>query len=129
MSSTYTDIPIEKITHIITITNNKYIDMSSTKDSMELTNILGQNYFQFYNKVYKQKEGLAIGAPTTAVLSEIDLQYIQHICICKILQNNHISSYYRYVDDIVIVQNTIKRNVTPYTTCIIFTTNYNSQWN
>jgi hypothetical protein len=69
----YTNMPIDKTTHITTITNSKYIDTSTTKKITELTNILGQNYFQFYKKVYKQKGGFTIGALTPAVLSEVDL--------------------------------------------------------
>ena len=33
--------------------------------------ILSQNYFQFNNDYYRQEEGLAMGAPSSAILAEI----------------------------------------------------------
>ena len=40
--------------------------------------ITEQNYFQFQNTLYIQ-EGLAMGAPTASVFSEIYLQHIENI--------------------------------------------------
>jgi hypothetical protein len=33
--------------------------------------ILNQNYFQHEDRIFLQKEGLAMGAPTSSILSEI----------------------------------------------------------
>jgi predicted cupin superfamily sugar epimerase len=70
-----------------------------------------QIYFQFNNKHYKQKEGLAMGAPTSAILSEIYLQYIEHTYIYHTLQKHNITSYHRYVDDILITYYSTKTNI------------------
>jgi hypothetical protein len=51
--------------------------------------ILEQNYFQFNDLFYKQTNGSAMGAPTSALFSEIYLQYIEHNKICNLLQENH----------------------------------------
>jgi hypothetical protein len=40
--------------------------------------ILQQNYFHFDNWYYKQNTGLAMGAPTSAILAETFLQYLEH---------------------------------------------------
>jgi hypothetical protein len=39
--------------------------------------ILEQNYIQFNNHFYKQHDGLAMGAPTTAIFAEIFLQFLE----------------------------------------------------
>jgi hypothetical protein len=67
--------------------NNNNINEDVKTEIENLINIIiEQNYFQFNNKYYKQKEGLAMGAPTSAILSETYLQYIENTCIYKILQ-------------------------------------------
>jgi hypothetical protein len=40
--------------------------------------MMEQNYFQFNEEYYKQTEGLAMGAPTSAILAEVYIQYIEH---------------------------------------------------
>jgi hypothetical protein len=42
--------------------------------------------------------------PTSAILVEIFVQYLEHNHIINILQNCHIIDYYRYVYDILIIQ-------------------------
>jgi hypothetical protein len=65
-----------------------------------------QNYFQFNDNVYTQTKGLAMGAPTSSVLSEIYLQFIEYTTIFNILTQQKIISYYRYVDDTLLVYDT-----------------------
>jgi hypothetical protein len=67
--------------------------------------IIGQNYFEFQNRCYIQNKGLSMGAPISAILSEIYLQNLECTKIIKILTDNNILSYFRYVDDILIVYN------------------------
>jgi hypothetical protein len=56
-------------------------------------------------------EGLAMGAPTSAILSEIYLQYIEHTYIYHTLQKPNITNYHRYVDDILITYDSTKTNI------------------
>jgi hypothetical protein len=67
--------------------------------------ILNQNYMQHLDHQYKQNDRLAMGAPTSAILAEIFLQYFEHNRIINILQKHHIIDYHRYVDDILIIYN------------------------
>jgi hypothetical protein len=46
--------------------------------SLILDIILEQNYLQFNNQYFKQCEGLTMGAPTSATLAEISLQFLEH---------------------------------------------------
>jgi hypothetical protein len=73
--------------------------------------ILNQNYFQHEDCIFLQKEGLAMGAPTSSILSEIFLQFLEHNKICKILIENKIVAYFRYVDDILIIYDNHKTNI------------------
>jgi hypothetical protein len=47
-----------------------------------------------------------MGAPTSAILAEIYIQYLEHNIIASILQKYKIVNYFRYVDDILIIYNT-----------------------
>jgi hypothetical protein len=69
-----------------------------------------QNYFQFDQKYYKQMEGLAMGAPTSAMLAETFIEHMEHKYIYPILNTQQIIAYYRYVD-ILIIYNKKKTNI------------------
>jgi hypothetical protein len=73
--------------------------------------IIKQNYFSHEEHFWQQKEGLAMGAPFSALLSEIFLQFIEENYILNILTNNNILGYYRYVDDILIIYDHISTNI------------------
>ena len=64
--------------------------------------IISQNYFQFQDTIYLQKEGLAMGAPTSSILSEIYVQHMENTTIPKLLEKHNIKGYFRY-DDILLV--------------------------
>ena len=113
ISNMYTNIPTTKLPSLITeICNN----LNTPKPvRLELTKlakmVLQQNYFSFQKDIYKQTTGLAMGAPTSAILSEIYLQYIEHTLIINILSSNNILGYFRYVDDILIVNDSESTNI------------------
>jgi hypothetical protein len=46
---------------------------------------------------------LAIGAPSSVVLSEVYLQHLEHTEIIKIITQHNILGYFRYVDDSLMV--------------------------
>jgi hypothetical protein len=57
------------------------------------------------SKFYIQSEGLAMGAPSSAILSETYLQYTEHNHTVGLLRTHKIISYHRNVDAILIVYN------------------------
>jgi hypothetical protein len=59
---------------------------------------------------YEQTEGLAMGAPISAILAEIFIQYMEHEYIYPILRTREIMAYYRYVD-ILIIYDKHKTNI------------------
>jgi nucleoside-specific outer membrane channel protein Tsx len=52
-----------------------------------------------------------MGAPTSAILAEIFMQYHEHNHIVNILQKHDIIDYYRYVDDVLTVYNEDNTNI------------------
>jgi hypothetical protein len=112
----YTNIP--KLEVIDIITNIKENGPKITKTTQEeITNILKsiieQNCFQVNEQYYAQTEGLAMGAPTSAILAEV-LVYIQHMehkQLYPILTRHQIMGYFRYVDDILVIYNQNKTNI------------------
>jgi hypothetical protein len=109
----YTNIPRKDIINIINniLDNNVEIQSNIRKDIIYiLKTMMEQNYFQFDQKYYKQMEGLAMGAPTSAILAETFIQHMEHKYTYPIL-NTQIFAYYRYVDDILIIYNKKKTNI------------------
>jgi hypothetical protein len=109
----YTNIPTHDLTTIISeICQNNQIDTNIREDIIKLTKtIANQNYFQFRNENYVQTEGLTMGAPTSAILSEIYMQFLENNVIYNILKTHNIKGYFQYVDDILIIYNTIESNI------------------
>jgi hypothetical protein len=100
----YSNIPTDELNQIIrSMCLEQGLDRKLTDEILYITRtVLGQNYFQFLDSFYIQKTVLAMGAPTSSILSEIYLQYIEHTKIFEILIHHNILGYFRYVDDILI---------------------------
>jgi len=103
----YSNVPTYELTNIIKFMRSlQNLNDKLTEELISLTHtIINQNYFEFHNKFYVQNTGLAMGAPTSSVLSEIYLQFMEHNKLYTVLLQNNILGYFRYVDDILIVYN------------------------
>lgn len=101
----YTNIPIKEtidiIKHILSINGDSENVIKQISKLLE--NILKQNYFKFNNKIYQQKEGLAMGSPLSGILSETFLQHIEQEYIKNIINKYNIKFYTRFVDDILVI--------------------------
>jgi hypothetical protein len=91
----YTNIPRNSLINIVkNILQHNYEIEEKTKVIIIhiLKSILDQNYSQFDLGYYKQNDGLAMGAPTSAILAETYIQNIEHAQIYHILktENNSI---------------------------------------
>jgi hypothetical protein len=113
ISDMYTNIPTEDVTNIISnLCEAHNLDKTLTKDMSTFTRlIITQNYFWLKGNTYVQKKGLAMGAPTSSIFSEIYLQYMGNTLIYDVLQKTRIEGYFRYVDDILIVYNVNLTNI------------------
>jgi len=85
---------------------NNGLESALKQEILRLTDlVVTQNYYKFQNKTYIQKSGLAMGAPSSSILSEIYLQFMENTKIFEILRNSKIEGYYKYVEDILIIYN------------------------
>jgi hypothetical protein len=109
----YTNIPTGDLIDIIDMAcQNNYIDKNLKQNIVKVSKtIIDQNYFHFQDKVYIQSEGLAMGAPTSSIFSELYLQYLENSTIYNLLIKYSIIGYFRYVDDILIVYNESTTNI------------------
>jgi len=109
----YPNIPTNEIIPIIEyISRNYQLDSNTIHDLTTITNtVLEQNYFVFQNTSYSQTSGLAMGAPSSAVLLEMFLQYLEHTKIIDILIQHNIIGYFRFVDDILVIYDTNLTNI------------------
>jgi hypothetical protein len=110
----YTNIPKLELFDIIT--NIMENDPKITKTTQEeitnmLKSIMEQNYFQVNEHYYAQTEGLAMGAPTSAILAEVYIQNMEHKQLYPILTRHQIMGYFRYVDDVLIIYYQNKTNI------------------
>jgi hypothetical protein len=108
----YSNVPTDEVLHIFDLLCEQSIGENVKKDLRSLIKIvLEQNYFQVNNDFYSQETGLAMGYPTSSILSEMYLQYKECTDIYDILQRNSIIGYFRYVDDILIVYDRTRTNI------------------
>ena len=76
LTNMYSNVPTNELMTILkNICENSNIKKKTVRDIMKITRVLiQQNYFQYQNTTYVQTEGLAMGAPTSSIFSEIFLQ-------------------------------------------------------
>jgi hypothetical protein len=100
----YTNIPTNEVRNTINeILNRNNVKEEVKEEILDLLNvILEQNDIQINEKYYLKNEGLAMWAPTSAMLSEVYIHNLQHTSIADSLSKHQII-YYRHVDDILVV--------------------------
>ena len=83
----YRNIPINELVPIIEgMSLRNQLDEKTTNELIKIARtVLEQNYFTFRNESYSQTTGLAMGAPSSAIFSEVYLQYLKHTKIVKII--------------------------------------------
>jgi hypothetical protein len=100
-SSMYTNICAMYLRDIME--NSLKLNSMEIRQTLEMLKIydllINKNYFSHEVNILHQNEGLAMGAPSSATLLEIFLQYIEENFIIDILIDNKILGYFRCVDD------------------------------
>ena len=75
----YLNIPIND-TLLVTnkLVKDNHMDKSIIKEIMSILRmILNQNYFQYNEKYYKTRSGVAMGSPLSSTMAEIFLQDLE----------------------------------------------------
>jgi hypothetical protein len=105
ISNLYSNIPIQDTKTILSsILSSNETDPQTQKEILTwYDTITGQNYFAHNHKIMTQKDGLAMGAPSSGIIAEIFLQHTEHKHLPSITQKHKIINYTRYVDDILII--------------------------
>ena len=101
----YTNIPTDELLTIIqSACKNNDVEGGLKRDILKLLRVvIDQNYCQFMDQTYVQHDGLAMGTPTSSILSEFYLQHLENSKIYDNLLNFNIMGYFRYVDDLLII--------------------------
>jgi len=73
ISSMYSNIPTGEMTKILNdLCVKGNVDDKTRNEIVKITQIIvNQNYFRFQDNIYQQNEGLAMGSPTSSILSEV----------------------------------------------------------
>jgi len=107
ISNMYTNIPTKDLIGIIdTLCRKHNLEDKLIREILTINRlIIMQNYFSFQDRTYLQGNGMAKGAPTSSILSEIYLQFLENTQIFDILKEERIEGYFGYMDDILIIYN------------------------
>jgi hypothetical protein len=114
INSTYSNIPTtDLMTTLRKLCEVNNVDDRTTQDIMRIEQTLvEQNYFCFQDTIYTQIEGLAMGAPTSSILLEVYLQYMENATIYELLIKHKVVGYFMYVDDILVMYKNDETNIT-----------------
>jgi hypothetical protein len=112
ISNMYSNIPTDYLIVTLKKLCKVYnLDNTTTRVIIRVTQTLTeQNYFRFRDKFYVQNEGLAVGASTSSILSEVYLQYMENTTIYDFLLKHKVG-YFRYVDDILLMYKEDNTNI------------------
>ena len=107
MADMYSNIPTDDIEHIIrSMCVYQDINTKLMSEILAITKtILSQNYYGYNKRTYIQPKGLAMGSPSSSVLSELYIQHMEHTKATHTLTKPSIVAYFRYVDDILLIYN------------------------
>jgi hypothetical protein len=109
----YANIPIKETREIIA--NN--LDKNKVETHIKQTllkwydTITKKNYFSNNGKILIQQEGLAMGAPTSGIIAVFFLQHLEDTHLSHLLQKHNIAGYFRYVDDILIIYDSLLTDI------------------
>ena len=104
----YSNIPVKKTKQILDdILTRNLIDPQAKNETLNWYEIITkQNYFMYNDNIILQEDGLAVGAPSSSIISEIFLQHLEQTKLPSIAPKLKLINYFRYVDDILIIFDT-----------------------
>jgi hypothetical protein len=105
IANMYSNVHISETRQILeNVTLNNIVDTDIRHEFLSwFDTITKQNYILHNNNIVIQKEGLAMGAPSSSILFEFFLQHIEHSHLPSLTQKHRLINYFRYVDDILLV--------------------------
>jgi hypothetical protein len=105
ISNMYSNIPIKETKTIIaTVLNNYSTEQKTVKELMTWYDVITkQNYFTHNDETIFQRDGLAMGAPSSGLIAEFFLQHLEHKHLKWLTEKHKLINYHRYVDDILLI--------------------------
>jgi hypothetical protein len=93
----YSNIPVVETKHILNnILENSLSDPEVVKELLIWYDVITkQNYFSHNNQILIQKDGLAMGAASSSILSKIFLQNLEHTHIPLLMEKHKLINYFR----------------------------------
>jgi hypothetical protein len=73
--------------------------------------ITKQNYFTHGDKTITQTDGLAMGAPSSGIISEIFLQHFEHFYLPILDLKHKTVNYFCYVDDVLLIYDNLHTDI------------------
>jgi len=70
-----------------------------------------QNYFAYGDKILTQTDGLAMGAPSSGIISEIFLQHFEQAHLPILAHKHKLVKYFLYVDDVLLIYNDLQTDI------------------
>ena len=105
ITNLYTNIPVMETRDILSnMLERNSLDSQTKQESIKWNDtITNQNYFTHNGKTLIQNDGLAMGAPSSGLISEIFLQPLENQHLTHLSNKHKIVSYLRYVDDTLVI--------------------------
>ena len=111
VESLFTNVPLNKTVNIILdrVYKDKLISTTLTRRTLKklILDSCKKTVFTFNNKLYEQTDGVSMGSSLGPVLANIIMTELEKHVVSKLIKNNVIKFYARYVDDTLVL---VKRN-------------------
>ena len=100
ISNLYSNIPVTETKIILTnMLKHQLVDSQTQQEILRWYNVITtQNYFSHNKNIIIQQDGLAMGAPSSGLISIIFLQHLEHLHLVHLTHKHHIIKYCRYVN-------------------------------
>jgi hypothetical protein len=113
ITNMYSNIPIKETKQFLK--NMLASNMIDHNISSEILNcyevITTQNYFAYRDKIITQTDGLAMGAPSSGIISEIFLQHFEHSHLPILAHKHKLVNYFCYVDSVLLIYDDLQTNI------------------
>jgi hypothetical protein len=113
ITNLYASIPVDETRKILnTMLENNHVDTQEKSEILMWYDVITkQNYFAHNNNIVIQRDGLAMGAPSSGLIAEMFLQQLEHRYLAHLTHKHHITFYCRYVDDIFLLFDASHSNI------------------
>jgi hypothetical protein len=104
ITNLYTNIPVTETRDISNTLKQDLLDPQTQHELMDWYDVITrQTYFTNNEKILVQKEGLAMGAPSSGLIAVFFLQHLEHHHLPHLSTKHRVINCFWYVDDILLI--------------------------